>query len=80
MPKGYVRGGFSIGIHEVSLTDEIIDELKMRPALERFGRELLKQYKNHKMRDGGDIVLGINLCTIDFYFQFAKQENKKKNG
>lgn len=50
---------------EAELDDETIDGLKMRKALERFGRALVAQYDSTV---AGSRIIGVNLQNISFSF------------
>lgn len=48
---------------EAELDDEVIDELKIRKALEKFGRALTEQYDR---TGSGARVVGVQLHSISF--------------
>lgn len=60
---------------EAALDDAIIDKLKMREALESFGRALIPQFAKRRNSDGKTVV-GVNLTTISFSLVFDVDEKE----
>ena len=50
---------------EAALDDDIVDGLKIRKALERFGQTLVAQYDK---TGRGSRIIGVNLHSISFSF------------
>jgi len=70
-PKKGEHHSFSIGAMDAGLSDEVISGLKLDAALKRFGKELIKKYEGRKLRDSGQVVVGVNLQSIGFNLIFG---------
>ncbi len=64
--KHHQTESFSFPNIEAELSDEVIDEHKMRPALKRIGRALAKQ-----MQERYPSLVAVRLHTLDFNMIFA---------
>ena len=65
-PKQYENESFSFPNTTAELTDEVIDEHRMRRALTRFAKELAQQIRKKRKN-----LVGVNIHGIDFNMIFG---------
>lgn len=70
--EGSSRFAGNIGVIEIDLSEEMISELEMREALERFGRAIIAHYKRKNER-----LIGVELHSIGITFIYKPEEERR---
>lgn len=82
MSLTFIKGkkdGFTFPVARADLEDDIVDQFKMRAALKRFARELLRQRREHYPNTVGvqvhNIGISFVLGTYDARAKFEELED-----
>jgi hypothetical protein len=75
-PKDDERVSFTIGNMDAQLSDDVVKEYKLGPALKRIGKALAAQYNRSRVV-GSNEIIGVKLNTLGFQLLLAKKVGKR---